>query len=170
MSYPQRRSGEAQGLFNDSSAGSASLEENRLNGSPGLGRAFDLGFGILNSYSFDQQNQNIDVALHAIENFGQIAAAFPSSQDHLGISASVTSLQQVPNYYTGNPQVIENQIYHPNNYLQTGHIFGPGETPILPELLDRFRDVQNLQVKMCQTMMESKLTRCVGRCSLESRR
>jgi hypothetical protein len=161
MAYPQRASGGAHGFFNGSCASSAPLQEFWLNKSPGLGQAFDLGFGILNSHdSFDQQNQNFDVALHAIENTSQFAAVFPSSQDHLSASGSAPSIPLVPEYYSG---VIDSQIYHPNTYMQADHGFGSGEALVLPvELLDRSHGVPNIQARTRQVVTELGLIRFLG--------
>src|ERR1700728_490932 len=115
MEYPQLSEGGASGFFDDNCTGPISSQEVWPNKSRGLGRAVVLGYGILNSHDhFDQQNQNIDVTRHTIENSGQFTTAFPSSQDHLNISTSGPSIQQAPTFYTGNSNAIERQVYHPD--------------------------------------------------------
>ncbi len=135
----------APGFFDENDDVVIPSQEVWPNGFHYLGRGVDLGIGLLNSHDpFDQQNRNIDVALHAFEIPDEFITAFPSSQDHPNISASGPSIPEAPAEYTGLVEITQSQQYRP---MQSAQNLGPGEASIFPiELSNAFPGVRDFQV------------------------
>lgn len=149
MAYPERQAG---GFYSDSGRGLLSLQEDWTTDIPDTDLSFDLSFGLLNWNDHSgQQNPNVDVALHAIDISGQFTAAFPSSQDQAHSSTTWPSVRTAPPLYAGQPQVLQPQGHHPDNFVRAGEILHTGGGSASPlELPDEFQGFPDLRVGTCR--------------------
>lgn len=153
MAYPGRP---AEGFDNHSCGGMLPPQQDWPTEIPDLDLSFDLSFGLLNWNDHSvQQNQNVDVALHAIDISGQFPATFPLSHNQGHISTPWPSVQIAPSFGIVQSQALERQGQHPDSFVGTSEVLRPAGASALPfELPDEFQCFQDLRVGKCRPRCE----------------